>query len=47
MGKHTREDLPRLLESVRASHPQIAFELRPALGEEQRVIELIADIAVS
>ena len=47
MGKHTREDLPRLLASVRASHPQIAFDLRPALGEEPRVIELIAKIAVS
>jgi hypothetical protein len=36
-----------LLASVRASHPQIAFDLRPALGEEPRVIELIAKIAVS
>ena len=47
MGKHTREDLPRLLASVRADNPQIAFDLRPALGEEQQVIELIANIAVS
>ena len=47
MGKHAREDLPLLIAALRANHPQIAFDLRPALGEEPQVIELIARLAVS
>ena len=47
MGKHTREDLPQLMASVRRTYPQIAFDLRPSLGEEPGVIELVARIALS
>ena len=47
LGKHARDDMPLLLAALRASHPQIAFDLRPALGEEQSVIELIARIAIA
>jgi len=42
MGKHAREDLPRLLDEMRASHPQVAFSLATAVGEEPEVIELLA-----
>jgi sirohydrochlorin cobaltochelatase len=47
IGKHAREDLPVLLATLRANHPKITFDLRPSLGEEPRIIELIARIAVS
>jgi sirohydrochlorin cobaltochelatase len=47
VGKHAREDLPILLATLRASHPQIVFDLRPSLGEEPQIIELIARIAIS
>jgi sirohydrochlorin cobaltochelatase len=47
IGKHAREDLPLLLAALQASHPQIAFDLRPALGEEPQIIELIARLAIS
>jgi sirohydrochlorin cobaltochelatase len=47
MGKHTREDLPLLMVKLQASHPQIAIDLRPAVGEDARVIELVARIALS
>jgi sirohydrochlorin cobaltochelatase len=46
MGKHVREDLPQLLDTLRAAHPQVAFSLVPAVGETTEVIDLLADIAL-
>jgi sirohydrochlorin cobaltochelatase len=42
MGKHVREDLPRLLDELRARHPAVAFSLARAVGEEPEVVELLA-----
>jgi len=42
MGRHVREDLPRLLDELRALHSGVAFELAGAVGEEPDVIELLA-----
>jgi sirohydrochlorin cobaltochelatase len=47
IGKHAREDLPRLIAKLRLNHPQIEFILKPAIGEEAQVLELIARIAIS
>lgn len=47
VGKHARDDLPTLMAALQANHPGIAFDLRPAIGEEARVIELMARIAIS
>ena len=47
VGKHAREDLPLLMAALQASHPQVAFDLRPAIGEEAQMIELMARIALS
>ena len=47
VGRHAREDLPVLLEQLRASHPQVSFELRAAVGEDPQVIDLLARIALS
>ena len=47
VGRHARDDLPVLMAALQASHPQIAFELRPAIGEETQVIALMARIALS
>jgi sirohydrochlorin cobaltochelatase len=46
MGKHLREDLPRLLDELRARHPQVAIGLAPAVGEEPQVIDLLARLAL-
>ena len=45
-GRHAREDLPRLVDAVRASHPHVAIELRPAVGEDARVLDLLAAVAL-
>jgi len=46
VGKHAREDLPLLVRALRASHPDIVFELQAAVGEDPRLIALLAEIAV-
>jgi sirohydrochlorin cobaltochelatase len=47
VGKHAREDLPVIMAQLKVIHPQITFSLRPAMGEEPRIIELMAQIAIS
>jgi sirohydrochlorin cobaltochelatase len=46
MGKHLREDLPRLLDDLRAAHPGVGFSLAQAVGEEPEVIDLLARMAL-
>jgi len=46
VGKHARDDLPVLVETLRANHPDTHFELRGAVGEDPRLIALLAQIAV-
>ena len=45
MGKHAREDLPRLIAQLRAAHPGVQFHVQPAVGEDARVVQLLAHIA--
>ncbi len=47
VGKHAREDLPLLVEQIRAAHPGVAVELLPTAGEYQQLTTLMADIALS
>lgn len=46
VGRHAREDLPMLLAQLQATHPGVAFELQPAVGEDPRLIDQIAQIAI-
>ena len=45
-GRHAREDLPKLLWQLQAAHPGVAFALQKSVGEDGRVIDLIAKIAL-
>lgn len=47
LGKHAREDLPRLVEQLRHDYPAVTICCRPSVGEESRVIDLLAKIALS
>ena len=47
VGRHAREDLPVLMAGLQASHPSVAFVLRPAIGEETQMIALMARIALT
>ena len=45
-GKHAREDLPLQLERLRQSHDGVAFRLQVSVGEDSRVLDLLAEIAL-
>lgn len=46
VGRHAREDLPALLQTLRAQHPQLQFEVLPAVGEHPRMLALMAELAL-
>ena len=45
-GKHAREDLPVLVEALRRAHPQVRLNLQQPVGEDPRVLDLLAKIAL-
>ena len=47
VGKHAREDLPALMTQLRQQWPSIDFQLQAAVGENPRLIALLADIALA
>jgi len=46
MGKHAREDLPVLVQTLRQTHPLVTFEQLPAAGVDPRLTTLLAQIAL-
>jgi len=46
VGKHAREDLPLLMDQVRQQHPHTVFTLRSAVGEDPRLLDLLAQLAL-
>ena len=47
MGKHAREDLPVLVNALRLQYPGVTFSLQCAVGEDPRLIDQLAQIALS
>jgi len=45
-GRHVRDDLPVLIEGLRVSQPGISVDLAASVGEDARVLDLIAAIAL-
>lgn len=41
-GGHVRQDLPPMLQALRAAHPQARFTLHPAIGEIDAVTRAMA-----
>ncbi len=44
-GRHVREDLPALVQDLRQRHPQVAWDLQPPVGEDDRLLDLLSDLA--
>ena len=42
VGKHVREDLPVLMAQLQHDHPQVRFDLQPAVGEQSAVLDALA-----
>lgn len=46
VGRHAREDLPVLVAALQLKHPDLTFTLNPAVGENTKLVRLLADIAL-
>lgn len=46
MGRHAREDLPLLLQQLRAAHPEVSIEALPAVGEMPELTLCLARLAL-
>ena len=46
-GGHVRRDIPQLLAELEAAHPQVHWELRPAIGEAESVIAAMAEASLA
>ena len=47
VGRHAREDLPKLVSELTEAYPQVQFELLPSIGEHPAMTRLMADIAAN
>jgi sirohydrochlorin cobaltochelatase len=47
VGRHAREDLPALINTLKQNHPTTVFQVQPAVGENPEVLDLLAQIALS
>jgi sirohydrochlorin cobaltochelatase len=45
-GRHAREDLPELVRQMEVARPDVRFLLQRPIGEDGRVLDLIAKIAM-
>jgi sirohydrochlorin cobaltochelatase len=46
VGRHAREDLPALVAQLRDQYPTLSLSLAPAVGEDERLLDLLAQIAL-
>lgn len=46
-GGHVRRDLPLLVDALAARHPAVQLRLHPAIGEQDAMIEAIAEISLA
>jgi sirohydrochlorin cobaltochelatase len=44
-GRHARADLPLLVDELKGVHPDLEVEVRVSVGEDPRVLDLLASIA--
>lgn len=46
VGRHAREDLPRLIETIKQTYPELDIRCQAAVGEQAVLLDLLADIAL-
>ncbi|WP_424192455.1 sirohydrochlorin chelatase [Ampullimonas aquatilis] len=46
-GGHIRKDLPALIETIRAKHPNIIIQCAPAVGEDDAVLNAITSYCLA
>jgi len=46
VGRHARQDLPELVAMLQRAHPGLGLRLQAAIGEDPRLVDLMAQIAL-
>jgi sirohydrochlorin cobaltochelatase len=46
-GGHLKQDLPKIVDAIRSSHPQLVLRLAPPVGENEAVLNAMADYALA
>lgn len=46
VGRHAREDLPELVTELQQTYPSIRFVLKPSVGEDPRVVDMLAKLSL-
>jgi len=46
VGRHARDDLPMLVTELQQAYPAVSFTLRPSVGEDPRVIDMLAKLSL-
>ena len=46
VGRHAREDLPALIQTLKTAHPAVDINCQPAVGEQDSLLDLLAEIAL-
>jgi sirohydrochlorin cobaltochelatase len=46
-GGHVRKDVPGLMEQLRQQHPQVQWQLNPAVGEAPALVAAMATVALN
>jgi sirohydrochlorin cobaltochelatase len=47
IGRHAREDLPHLIDELKLANPAVHINCQVAVGEQEALLDLLADIALS
>lgn len=46
-GSHVRNDLPKIIQQLQQGYPRITFSLAAAIGENEQVLNAIADVCIA
>ena len=47
VGRHAREDLPQLMAQIQVAHPHLHISCLKAVGEQDALLDLMAEIAIN
>ena len=46
VGRHAREDLPKMIDLLQHEYPSVNITCQPTIGEQPRLLDLLAELAL-
>lgn len=46
VGRHAREDLPKMIDLLQTEYPSVHITCQPTIGEQPRLLDLLAELAL-